>query len=106
MSVRKVGDRRESLGYVMEEDGMGQNLVVLLENNERVCFETAPRIIEGIWDLGHVGRGYDQVNDDQQYEIIEFHPIRMKLFFSGWWHISYNQLRLRLDQPQLSIVPI
>ena len=106
LSVQKVGDRRESIGYVMNENEKGQNLIVLLENNERIVFEIAPRFVEGIWDYGHLGEGIDPINDEIKYEIIAFHPIRMKLFFSGWFHISYNHLTLRFDQPKVTIEAI
>jgi hypothetical protein len=56
---------------------------------------------DGRWELGQLGRG--MINDDEQFEIIEYHPIRMKLYTSGWLNITFNHLNLSFDNS--SVVP-
>ena len=83
------------IGYVVNENENGEQLEVLMEDDSFVSFPNSPRLNEdGGWELGKVG---SCPNNDEQYEIIEFHPIRMKLFMSGWIQMTYNHLRLSLD---------
>ena len=95
VSVKYLSNGLVGIGYVVNENENGEQLEVLMEDDSFVVFPNSPRLNEdGVWELGQRG---SCPNNDEQYEIIEFHPIRMKLFMSGWMHMTYNHLKLSLD---------
>ena len=78
----------ECIGYVLDE-GDGK-LNIKLENGEAAKM-IKPKIDEyGNWVYHHH-------NDDEQYQIVQYWPIRLKLLNSGYVHMTLNKFKLSDD---------
>ena len=89
----KIGRMRECVGYVINE--RRNEIVIRLENGE-VVIMVRPDINEvGIWSY------HNQHNDDCEYRIVEYWPIRLKLLNSGYTHMTLNKFVLSADKDHL-----
>ena len=85
----KRGRMRECVGYVMSE--RRNDIDIRLENGEEIIM-VRPDINElGIWSY------HNQHNDDCEYRIVEYWPIRLKLLNSGFTHMTINKFVLSAD---------
>ena len=104
MSVVDCATGLVGIGYVLDENRNGKQLEVMLENNKRIVFESGPKLRDdGVWECGQLGSTIN-LNNDEQYRIIGYDPIRLKIHLSGWLHITYNHIVLSLDNSQ--IIPL
>ena len=82
------GRCRQCIGYVMHE-GDGR-LNIKLENGEAAEIDK-PKIDKfGNWVYHHH-------NDDEQYQIVQYWPIQLKLLNSGYVHMTLNKFKLSDD---------
>ena len=103
MSVVDVATGLVGIGYVLDENRNGKQLEVMLENNKRIVFESGPKLRDdGVWECGQLGSPL--LNNDEQYRIMDYNPIRLKIHLSGWLHITYNHIVLSLNNTK--IIPL
>ena len=92
---------KQSIGYVMSEDNRTNKMSVQLESGLTVSLKkpTFGEQEDGTW-----GFGWDDINDDEQYNIMQYWPIRFKLLKSGFIHMTLNKFKLRLTNNNLNII--
>ncbi len=81
------GRYKECIGYVLKED-VGK-LNIKTENGD-VAEMVKPEIDElGNWVYHH--------HNDEEYKIVQYWPIRLKLLDSGYVHMTLNKFKLSDD---------
>ena len=88
--LKEKNSEKDDVGYIMEEDRYDGTIVILMESG-RECRMKRPvydRLLRS-WDVSHC-------NDDK-YEIIEYNPIRIKVFKSGNCQMTLNKFKLSND---------
>ena len=88
--IKEKNTEKEGVGYIMEEDRYDGTIIILMESG--IEFRMKQPVYDGLlgsWDVSHC-------NDDS-YEIIEYHPIRIKVLKSGNCQMTLNKYTLRND---------
>lgn len=97
VSVQELSSSREGIGIVQSEDGFG-NIKVLLEIGESITIKKPLYVAgDGTWDYNH------SVNDE--YKIIQYDPIRMRIIKTGNCSLVMNCFILSADASNMIIIP-
>ena len=92
---------RQMVGYCIEEEDNGRFLKIITEGGKEIKINRPQYNGDtGEWD---VSIGCNDDLDGNTYQVIEYHPIRIKLYNNGLFQILFYHIKLNIQSNKIVI---